>query len=125
MSIDKAAACVALVGVLVVGGSAHAADQGLTGTKLLLKAGKVVLLSKDASISIAGSDPVNGADSSVSFDDGTGPVTFSLPKTLWSTNGSVTLFTYKNTSAPGGPSVVKIAKVKSGLLKIVAEGAPF
>jgi acetyl esterase/lipase len=40
------------------------------------------------------------------------------------TNGSGTLFKYKNTSAPGGPSVVKIATVKAGLLKVVAKGLP-
>lgn len=58
-----------LVAVLV--GGASAADQGVTGKKLLLKSsGKVVLLSKDPGISIAGSDPVGGADSSISFDDG-------------------------------------------------------
>lgn len=105
---------------------ANAADQGITGKKLLLKSTpKLVLLSKDAGISIAGSDPIGGADSSITFDDGSGPVTFSLPKTLWKTNGSGTLFKYKNASAPGGPSVVKVAKIKPGLLKVVAKGLPF
>ena len=104
---------------------ARAADQGITGKKLLLKStAKLVLLSKDPSISIVGSDPVGGADSSITFDDGTNSATLSLPASNWSTNGSGTLFKYKNTSAPSGPSVVKIAKVKSGLLKVVAKGLP-
>jgi cysteine-rich repeat protein len=100
--------------------------QAISGKKLLLKnTPKFVLLSKDASISIAGSDPVNGADSSVSFDDGSGPVTFTLPASGWSTNGSGTLFKYKNGAAPGGASVVKGVKIKAGLLKVGAEGLPF
>ena len=97
----------------------------ISGKKLLLKTGKLILLSKDMGIGIAGSDPVNGADSSVSFDDGSGPVTFALPKSGWNANGSATSFKYKNASAPNGPSPVKIAKVKSGLLKLVAKGLPF
>ncbi len=116
----------ALSVVLLLASSANAADQALTGKKLLLKSTpKVVLISKDASISIAGSDPLGGADSSISFDDGSGPVTFNLPTTLWSTNNSGTSFTYKNADAPGGPSAVKIAKVKPGLLKVDVRGLPF
>jgi hypothetical protein len=112
--------------VLLAGGSANAADQGLTGKKLLLtSAPKLLVLSKDPSISIAGSDPIAGADSSVSFDDGDVPVTFSLPSANWSTNGSGTVFKYKNVDAPGGPSLVKVAQVKPGLLKVVAKGVPF
>ena len=118
------AAGVALV-LLGAASAANATDQGITGKKLLLKTGKIVLLSKDASVSIAGSDPVNGADSSISFDDGSGPVTFGLPAGNWSKNGSATLFKFKNTSAPGGPSVVKIAKVKAGSLKVIAKDLPF
>jgi hypothetical protein len=49
-------------------------------------------------------------------------VTFNMPKTNWSANGSGTLFKYKNTSAPLGPGPVKIAKLKSGLLKMVSKG---
>ena len=117
--------CVSLVGVLAAVG-AQAADQGVTGKKLLLKSTpKLVLLSKDPSISIAGSDPIGGADSSVSFDLGGGPVTFNLPSSLWTANGTGTLFKYKNAAAPGGPSAVKVAKIKPGLLKVVAKGVPF
>jgi acetyl esterase/lipase len=104
---------------------AHAADQGITGKRLLLKSRpKLVLLSKDPSINIMGSDPVGGSDSSITFDDGANAATLSLPSSNWSTNGSGSLFKYKNASAPSGPSVVKIAKVKAGLLKVVAKGLP-
>jgi hypothetical protein len=127
-TISRAVAGATLVGVVFCGAasSALAADQGITGKKLILKSTpKFVLLSKDASISIAGSDPVGGSDSSLTFDDGSGPVTLALPKSLWSQNGSGTLFKYKNATAPSGPSVVKIAKVKAGLLKVVGKGLPF
>ena len=109
----------------VLTSQARAADQGITGKKLLLKStAKLVLLSKDPSINIMGSDPAGGADSSITFDDGTNTATLSLPASNWSTNGPGTLLTYKNASAPSGPSVVKIAKVKSGLLKVTAKGLP-
>ncbi len=115
----------ALATVVLSGTESHAADQAVTGKKLLLKNGKLVLLSKDASIGIAGSDPVNGSDSSVSFDAGGGAVSFSLPKTLWAASGSGAVLKYKNGAAPGGPSPVKVAKVKSGGLKVVAKDLPF
>jgi predicted esterase len=104
----------------------RAADQEVTGKKLLLRSTpQFVLLSKDPSINIDGSDPVGGANSSITFSDGTTTTTLSLPASNWTTNGSGTLFKYKNTAAPSGPSVVKIAKIKDGLLKVVAKGLPF
>ena len=116
----------ALSFLLQLGAEANAADTGITGKKLLLKSpSKIVLLSKDLAITTMGSDPMGGVDSSVSFNDGNGAVTFSLPATLWSTNRSSTRFKYKNASAPSGPSPVKITRVKDGLLKIVAKGLPF
>ena len=99
---------------------ARAADLGIMGKKLLLKSTpQFVLLSKDPGISITGSDPVGGSDSSITFDDGANKATLTLPSSNWSTNGSGSLFKYKNTSAPGGPSAVKTAIVKPGLLKVV------
>lgn len=113
------------VAVLLLG-RAQAADQGITGKKLLLKSnGKLVLLSKDSQISIAGSDPVAGSPSSVTFDDGSGPVTFTLPESNWSASGSAAIFKYKNALAPAGPSPVKTVKLKNGLLKLVSKGLPF
>src|SRR5215470_9562372 len=104
---------------------ACAADQGITGKMLLLKASqKLTVLSKDSSIDITGADPVGGSDSSITFDDGTHTATLSLPASDWSTNGSHTVFQYENASAPSGPSIVKIAKVKSGLLKVTGKGLP-
>ena len=116
---------VLMVMLLSAVGSASAADQGITGKKFLINGPgeKIVLISKDPSISIAGSDPVGEADSSITFDFGGSPLTFALPKTLWSKNGAGTIFKYENASAPGGPSAIKIAKIKSGLLKVVETGA--
>lgn len=116
-----------LAAVLIIAGTkaADAADQDIIGTKLLLKGDKVVLLSKDPSISIAGSNPVGGGDSSVRFDDGSNSVTFSLPNTNWSANRPATVFTYQNAAAPDAPSAVKTAKLKGGLLKVVAKALPF
>jgi acetyl esterase/lipase len=103
----------------------RAADQGITGKKLLLKSTPhVVLLSKDPNIDITGSDPVGGSNSSITFDDGSNTATLNLPSTNWSANSSGTVFKYKNALAPSGPSVVKIARVKPGLLKVVAKGLP-
>src|SRR5262245_8053333 len=102
----------------------RAADQGITGKQLLLKSTpKLIVLSKDPGISITGSDPV-GSDSSITFDDGTNTATWDLPAGNWTKNSSGTLFKYNNGSAPSGPSAVKIAKLKSGLLKVVAKGLP-
>jgi acetyl esterase/lipase len=104
---------------------ARAADQGITGKRLLLKSTpKFIVLSKDPAISIAGSNPVTGSDSSITFDDGVHTATLPLPAGYWSSNSSGTLFKYKNSSAPAGPSPVKIAKVKTGQLKLIAKGLP-
>ncbi|MGH7785953.1 MAG: DUF1800 domain-containing protein [Candidatus Binatia bacterium] len=108
------------------GAVATAAETGVTGKKLLLKSpSRIILWSKDLAITTTGSDPMSGANSWVSFDDGRGPVTFNLPATLWRSNRSSTLFKYNNPSAPSGPSPVKIAKVRAGQLQIVAKGLPF
>lgn len=118
-----ASVCVPL-GLAVLAAQAIAAEQGIGAKKLLLKGSKFVIVSKDASIAITGSDPVGGADSSLTFDDGNGAVTLSLPAGLWSTNGSGSLFKYKNALAPAGPSAVRIVKTKAGLIKIVGKAAP-
>src|SRR5215472_13614967 len=115
-----ASAAITLLGI----GTANATDQGITGKKLLIKSGKFVLLSKDPSISITGSDAVGGADSTITFDAGGGPVSLALPKALWAANGGGTLFKYKNPDAPNGPSVVNGVKIAGGMLKAGGKGAP-
>jgi hypothetical protein len=114
-----------MISLVIACTESPAVDQGVTGKKLLIKSGKLVLISKDPSIGVAGSDPVDGSDSSITFDQGGGVVPFSLPKTLWGASGSGAIFKYKNGAAPGGPSPVKVAKLKAGLLKVVAKGSPF
>jgi poly(3-hydroxybutyrate) depolymerase len=118
--------CAGLVGALSIASpSARAAEHTVVGKKLLMKSTPmVIVLSKDPGVVISGSNPVTGADSSITFDDGTNSATVGLPASNWKTNGSATLFSYKNTDAPGGPSVVKTAKVKAGLLKVTAKGLP-
>lgn len=121
-------AAVMSVVLLLAGSAAHAADHGITGKRLLLKGGtsELVVKSKDPSFSIAGSSPVGGSDSSITFDNRIDPpVTLNLPANLWSANGAGTLFKYKNAAAPDGPSMVKAVKLKPGLLKVVAKGLPF
>ena len=53
--------------------------------------------------------------------DGVDTATFLLPCINWSDHGSGT-YRYRNPSAPGGPSAVKAAKVKSGYLKVIGKG---
>lgn len=106
---------------------ANAENVGVSGKKLLLKSDKMVVISKDPAISIIGSDPIGGAVSSTSFNFGTGPTieyVQYLSTGLWSTNGTGTLFKYKNVTAPFGDSTLKIAKVKAGTLKIIAKAPP-
>lgn len=113
--------------ILTLVGPLRAAEQAVSGKKLLLKdTGKLVLVSRDPSVSIAGSDPATGAESFIRFSlDGGPPVTFDLPGSLWKTNRSGTVLKYKNRSAPAGPSPVKVARVKRGLIRVVAKGVPF
>jgi len=110
---------------VMVANGAIAADQAITGTKLILQPGKVVLVAKDPAIATAGVNPIDGDNSSVSFDVGAGPVAFAMPTSLWTANKSGTVFKYKNASAPNGPSPVKVSKVKDGMFKVVAKALPF
>lgn len=121
------AAVSVVLGNLVMGVNADAVDQGIGGKKLLLKTTpKLVLLSKDPSLMPSFfANPVSEDDSFVAFVRPGGPaVSFGLPANLWSNTASGG-FTYKNRSAPTGPSPVKIAKVRDGFLKVVAKGLPF
>jgi hypothetical protein len=125
--VGKLVASIILVGIGLLGNtSALAAQQGVSGKKLLLKkSGKLLLISKDPAISVAGSDPVNGFDSSITVDEGTDTTILPLPKALWSANPSMTSFKYNNASAPNGPSIVKIVKATAGKLKVIGKGASF
>jgi hypothetical protein len=106
--------------LLLSTGTANAADRGIPGKKLLLKETRFVLLSKDASIAVSSSPPCPAADSSLTFDDGVHSHTFALPCTNWSDGGTVAR--YKNSSAPGGPSEVQVARTKTGLFEVVGKG---
>jgi len=104
---------------------ARAAELGVRGNRLLLKSTPLlVLLSQDPAISLTGSDPIGGSDGSITFDDGATVTSLPLPSSNWRANGSRTVFRYRNGTAPGGPSMIKVAKVKSGMLRVVAKGLP-
>ncbi len=117
---------VGLFAVVASGGYAEAADQAVSGKKLLLKSNpKMVLLSKDGLVAAGANgssadprcvpDGGGGLGGSVKLDDGTNSVTMSMPCANWSTNGGGTLYKYKDTAG-----VPKIAKIKAGLLKVVS-----
>jgi hypothetical protein len=120
LSTVRGALWVLSVCVLLSTDAANAADQGVTGKKLLLKGTRFVLLSKDASIHVSGSPACPAADSTLTFDDGVHSHTFALPCANWSDSGTVVR--YKNTSAPGGPSEVRVANTKSGLVEVSGKG---
>src|SRR5262245_62674094 len=118
------ALAMAVVSIALVVCTAQAADQEITATKLLLKdTPKMVLLSKDALVvpgaNGSSSDPRcvadggSGLGASVKLDDGTTGVMLSMPCEKWVTNGSGSLYKYKDSAG-----VPKIAKVKAGLLKV-------
>ncbi len=112
-----------ICGIVAASQPVRAADQGLTGKKLLLASTPhLVLLSKDPALTIAGSNPIGGSDSSIRFDDGVNSATLALPADHWS--GSGMILTYENTSAPSGPSAVRMIKIKPGFLKVIAKGVP-
>jgi len=117
-----------MLGGIFLVGAARAADQGIAGKKLQMKdPSKVLVLSKDATISVTGSDPANGGDSSITFSDGTitNTVTYALPQTGWSANKAGTRFKYGNDAAPSGPSPIKRVKISDGKLKVSGNALPF
>ena len=105
---------------------ANAADQAISGKKLLLKSNpKMVLISKDLLVTAGANgssadprcvgDGGGGLGGSVKLDDGSNSVTLAMPCANWSTNGAGSLYSYKDTAG-----VPKKAKIKAGLLKVVS-----
>jgi hypothetical protein len=121
--------------LLFCAASGYAADQELSGKKLLVKnvpaGNKIVHLSKDASVDVlpAGSagDPQctgagGGGTSSIRIkaSGGAGDVTIPLPCANWTTNGVNSLYKYKDTSQ----ATCTIVMVKDGkLAKAICKGA--
>jgi hypothetical protein len=112
--------------VILSGSAASAADQGVTGKKLLLKNNpKMVLLSKDVLVAAGANgssadprcvpDGGGGLGGSVKLDDGVNTATLNMPCANWTTNSAGTQYKYKDTAG-----VPKVCKIKSGLLKVVS-----
>jgi hypothetical protein len=106
--------------VILVAGSATAAEHGISGEKLLFKASKFALLSRDANAHASGSPVCPAPDSSLTFADGVHTHTFVLPCANWSDHGP--MIRYKNASATGGPSLVKVARGGTGRLRVTGWG---
>jgi hypothetical protein len=115
-----------------LGTLAHAADQPITGAKLLLKAKgtsqKLSFSSKDRTLvgpTLGGGDDPTAAGGALEVLN---PVsgetaTMALPASGWSANTSGTAFKYRNSAAPGGPSAVRAAIVRGARgLKVTARG---
>jgi hypothetical protein len=122
----KVAISAVLGAALLCGNRAGAADQAVSGKKLLLKGNpKMVLISKDLLVTAGANgssadprcvgDGGGGLGGSVELDDGTNSVTLAMPCANWSTNGAGSLYAYKDTAG-----VPKKAKIKAGLLKVVS-----
>jgi len=106
--------------LLLIGGTSHAADHGITAKKFALKPATFVAVSKDAAARAAASPACPAADSSLTLADGVHTQTFALPCANWSDRG--TSFKYRNASAGNGPSLVKLASSAAGRLRIVGHG---
>lgn len=106
--------------VLLSAGSATASSQGIAGTLTLQRTSGFVLQSRDATIHAPASPMCPAADSSITLDDGVHTHTFLLPCANWTDRGTVAV--YRNSSAPGGPSEVRMARNKAGILNVIGRG---
>lgn len=90
---------------------------------------KLFYLAKDPTLTAptrgGADDPtIEGASFTVRNPNTSESVTYALPAfdgdiALWQTNTAGSVFRYRNQRAPAGPSAVKRAKIKNGLLKVV------
>jgi hypothetical protein len=117
----KVAVALAVSGSLLGASVAIALDRPITGKRLWLKSTpKLVLLSQDAGIDVAGyGPPCPGGDSSLVVYDGVDTARLLLPCANWRTDGSGA-HRYRNSSPLGGAAVARVA-VGNGRLKVVAK----
>jgi hypothetical protein len=117
----------ASIGMLLASaGSGHATDHPQDALKIILKqapsgAKKAVWVTKLPAVVLPATNPtVSGATFTVRGVDETQSA--SLPAASWSQNGAGTVYKFVNKDAPGGPSLVKVAIIKTGsVLKVVAK----
>ena len=125
------------VGLLLIGGQARGADQGITGLKLVIRARgsakKVVFVSKDpaAPFPAIGSadDPASGTPGGATVDVVTPASVATLPipgGAGWSVRDStLDAYGFKNPLAPAGSSMVRSVTLRQGrVLKVTARDLP-
>jgi hypothetical protein len=118
--------------LFLCGGFAHAANELITGKKLLIKnsggGNKVVYLSKDTSITTAAAagtgDPrcsgAGGGGGALRVRGQGGDFTITLPCADWSANGPETLYKFHDSTQ----ATCTIVQVKNGtLVKAICKGA--
>jgi hypothetical protein len=110
--------------------AAVAEDFAVTGKKLMMAQSPsravLVFISRDvirAPLPGGADDPtVHGATLRVTSGNAETAV-FDLPAANWLVNASGTVFSYRNLQAPGGPSAVKVGRIKNGsLIKFTSKG---
>ncbi len=132
------AGCLMTLFLLAGATSGHAADKPISGAKLVLSrsssgAEKLTFVSKDVGFlfpSIGGGDDPSAGGASVTLVSPLeAPVAFAVPAGIgnpgWNVKERATLDSYRFTNglAPGGPSVVRSAKLREKRgIKIVARG---
>ena len=115
------------IAAIAFAGAVYAVDHPLVALKLILKQNtatskeKAVLVVKPFGLGLPTASPIDvGATYSVTGLDQTG--TTSLPASGWQTNSGGTLYKFINKSAPGGPSLCKVAVVKANtVFKVVCK----
>jgi hypothetical protein len=114
--------CATSAWIVLAATGADAANQGISGKKLLLIDGvKFVMMSTDRGILVSGSPACPAADSSLTFSDGVHTKTFALPCENWKPHGP-TSARYRTHVPSAGPSSVLVDGTAAHDLKVVGLG---
>lgn len=122
---------VALLAVVIAAWNAGAQPQPVSGRRLVMvQTGggnqRLVVLSRDTILAPTpgGADDPTVAGATLTIASGSlgETASFDLPAANWAVNASGAVFRYRNALAPGGPSAVKVTRLKNGsLLKVSAK----